>query len=107
MDDKLIESLHEIPLWHPAIEEEHDKDSFHIAQESINRADDETEEDLAINNPEDGDEASHPSESMSLEAEECLKHETPRLREGCAGERNLAPTSVPLILHEYVEVTTA
>ena len=69
MDDELVEALHERPLRHPAIEEEHDRDSCHTTQESISRANDETEEDLSINDPEDGDEASHPSKSMSLEVE--------------------------------------
>lgn len=73
MDHELVKALHQRPLWHLTIEEEHDRDSCHIAQESISQVGDETEEDLAINDPEDGDEASRHLESMNMKAEECLE----------------------------------
>lgn len=88
MDDKIIEALHERPLQHPTIEEEHDRDDYHTSQESTNQTEDEIEEDLAINDPDYDEEASIHSESISQEYEECLKQEAPGLREECEGEEN-------------------
>jgi len=105
MDDEIIEALHERPLQHPAIEEEHDKSKYHTSQEITNQTKDEIEEDLAINDPEYAEEASSHSESISQEYEECMKQEALGLREECEGEVNQAPTGVPLILHEDVELT--
>lgn len=51
MDDEIVEALHERPLRHPAIEKEHDRDDYHMTQESTSQEDDEIKEDLAINDP--------------------------------------------------------